>query len=365
MFVALSLFLAAAASTASAQDPQSTFPATPLVSKTYAYPTEVPYQADTDTNLVRGVQSGYNRCNETTEGQDSMCQTSFLNALDDFCLWAPPDPNSLIADTEGEEVAWCTKPGRGTRLIPEGALRGVQFTRTPDYVQVVGFIDQTKINIQAGDFGGELDPHGADLRGNPLGGLFYSTAWSGNNDTYTQVIEWHNFMGGDAFCLKACDPSRDRDAEFCQHIFDRIGCAYNAPNNAQNGTFESCDGDSQDPPGVYTDASGQVVTYTQPPEDQGAIATMPYQPKVPASSNCVQFTSSEVFAALATATSSSGSSSPSGSSGSGNGNGSGSGTATGTSSGSESSEGSDDGAVEMTISLVSMFGVILSIAFLS
>lgn len=35
--------------------------------------------------------------------------------------------------------------------------------RTPDYVQVVGFIDQTLINIQAGDFGGELDPHGADL----------------------------------------------------------------------------------------------------------------------------------------------------------------------------------------------------------
>ena len=35
--------------------------------------------------------------------------------------------------------------------------------RTPDYVQVVGFIDQTKINMAASDFGGELDPHGADL----------------------------------------------------------------------------------------------------------------------------------------------------------------------------------------------------------
>ena len=81
----------------------------------------------------------------------------------DFCLWAPGEPNSLIADTEGEEVAWCTKPGKGTRVIPPGALQGVQFMRTPDYLQVVGFIDQTKINIQDGDFGGELDPHGADL----------------------------------------------------------------------------------------------------------------------------------------------------------------------------------------------------------
>lgn len=33
--------------------------------------------------------------------------------------------------------------------------------KTPDYVQVVGFIDQTKINIADGDYGGEMDPHGA------------------------------------------------------------------------------------------------------------------------------------------------------------------------------------------------------------
>lgn len=27
----------------------------------------------------------------------------------------------------GEMVAWCTKEGHGTRIIPEGALQGVQF----------------------------------------------------------------------------------------------------------------------------------------------------------------------------------------------------------------------------------------------
>jgi hypothetical protein len=81
----------------------------------------------------------------------------------DFCLWAPAKPNSIIADTEGEEVAWCTKPGRGTRIIPPNALTGVQFMRTPDYLQVVGYIDQTLINLEKGDSGGELDPHGADL----------------------------------------------------------------------------------------------------------------------------------------------------------------------------------------------------------
>ncbi|KAL5486241.1 hypothetical protein ACEPAI_7286 [Sanghuangporus weigelae] len=280
---------------------QSTFPATPLASKHYAYPSEIPYQVDTDTNLIRGQQLGYNICNSTTEGQDSLCQTSFLNHLDDFCLWAPPEANSLIADTEGEEVAWCTSPGKGSRIIPPGALKGVQYMRTPDYIQVVGFIDQTLINIQAGDYGGELDPHGADLRGNPMGSLVYSNAFNtsnGDNNTYIQAIEWHNFMGGDAFCFKVCDPAGSRAAEYCQHTLDRIGCAYNAPNNAQNGTFEACLGDNQDPPGVYT-SDGQVMTYSQPPESLGAITTIPYTPVVPASSSCTSFASAELYAEAA------------------------------------------------------------------
>ena len=81
----------------------------------------------------------------------------------DFCLWAPPNPNSAIGNTEHEEVAWCSKPGKGTRLIPEGTFQGLQYMRTSDYIQVVGFIDGTKINIAEGDYGGELDPHGADF----------------------------------------------------------------------------------------------------------------------------------------------------------------------------------------------------------
>ncbi len=131
--------------------------------------------------MVRGRQTGYNICNSTTQGQESLCQTSFINSIDgallcflslttsiddlrlDFCIWGPKDPNSVVGDTEGEAVAWCSKPGHGGRLIPEGTLKGLQWTRTPDYVQIVGFIDQTRINMAAGDYGGEMDPHGADL----------------------------------------------------------------------------------------------------------------------------------------------------------------------------------------------------------
>ncbi|KAF5374428.1 hypothetical protein D9615_009059 [Tricholomella constricta] len=255
----------------------------------------IPYKVDTD-NLVRGTQAGYNRCNASTAGQSSLCQTGFLNSVDDFCLWAPINPNSIVGDVEGDMVAWCTKPGRGTRVIPAGAIRGVQLTKTPDYVQVVGFIDQTRINIASGDQGGEMDPHGADLRGNPLGGLMYSNAYTNNKNAFRQVIEWHNFMGSDIFCLKACDPARPNAARFCEHIYDRIGCAYNAPSNAQPGVFEACKGDNQDFPGVYTDAQGKVQTYRQPPESLGAITTIPYTARVPRSSDCVRYESAALFA---------------------------------------------------------------------
>ncbi|KAG8821385.1 hypothetical protein FRC18_011346, partial [Serendipita sp. 400] len=265
---------------------------TPLASQSFTY-SNLPYQADPNTG-ERGRQYGYNICNSTTENQESLCQTSIINAIDDFCLWGPPEPNSLIGDTEGEAVAWCTKPGHGTRLIPDGALTGVQFMRTPDYIQVTGRINQAFINIAADDSGGEMDPHGADQRGNPLGGLLFSNAWTGD---YVQAIEWHNFMGGGLFCLKACDPSRPNAARYCEHIFDRIGCWYNAPAAYRDNVFDSCLGESQDFPGIYTGANGQVSTYTQPPESLGPITSVPYQPQTPASSQCTTYTSASIYTA--------------------------------------------------------------------
>jgi len=80
----------------------------------------------------------------------------------DFCLWAPPDPNSLIGNEEAETVAWCTKPGHGTRIIPGGTLTGVQILKAPAYILVAGTINQANVNIDPSDGGGEMDPHGAD-----------------------------------------------------------------------------------------------------------------------------------------------------------------------------------------------------------
>ncbi|KAG2093771.1 hypothetical protein BD769DRAFT_1520144 [Suillus cothurnatus] len=329
---------------------------TPLVDKHYAYPSGIPYQVDYNTAAIRGPQVGYNICNSTTENQNSMCQTSFVNHIDDFCLWAPPKPNSTIGDTEGQEVAWCTKPGHGTRLIPAGALQGVQLIKTPNYIQIAGFIDQTQINIAADDYGGELDPHGADLRGNPLGGLMYSNAFpsnGGNNNSYQQVIDWTNFMGGDGFCMKVCDPAGQNQQALCQNIYDRLGCAYNAPNNAQKGVFEVCDGDDMSPVGVYT-TGGATSTYFQPPESLGPITTVPYTATPAPSSNCVTYASTALYTGQPTP---SGVTTSSGASGA---------KSTGSSTNSGASPAKTGGAATMGVSLgAGLAGVVFAMVFLS
>lgn len=82
-----------------------------------------------------------------------MCQTSYINSLSDFCLFAPPEstPNPLsidfnltflgilaanIGDSETREVAYCTAAGHGARLMPSGTITGAHLISTPHYIQV-------------------------------------------------------------------------------------------------------------------------------------------------------------------------------------------------------------------------------------
>jgi hypothetical protein len=292
-------FAASAAAVVLAQNSDPTV-FQPMTSKHFDY-NSLPQQASPNAG-ERGPQFGVNNCGPATEGQDSKCQTAVINGPDDFCLWGGPDVNSLVANTEAAAVAWCSKPGHGARVIPAGAITGIQFMQTPDYVQVVGHINQALIDLAANDDGGEMDPHGADEQGNPIGGLVYSNAFGTDKTKFTQVIEWHNFMGGNVFCLKACDPAGPNAAKYCEHVYDRIGCAYNAPAAYVDGVFESCKGDSQDFPGHYTDASGAAQVYQQPPESLGPINSIPYVARIPASSQCVEYKSADLYAAAATVT---------------------------------------------------------------
>jgi len=265
----------------------------PLTDRRYSYPDGIPYKVDTNPT-GRGPQSGYTLCNSTTQGTNSQCQLAMINHIDDFCLWGPPTPNATIADTEAATVAWCSKPGHGTRIMPKGTLTGVQFLRAPAYVLVVGLMNQPNIDMQLGDSGGEMDPHGADERGNPLGSLVYSNAFpsnNGNNNTFQQVISWHNFVGSNVFCFKICDPSVANSAVYCNNIFDLTGCNFVAPASYTPNVFETCDSDNMDPVGVYTGADGKTSTYVQP----SVVVTLP-SIRTPASSNCVTYSSAALYA---------------------------------------------------------------------
>jgi len=190
-------------------------------------------------------QAGTNLCSNTYN-QTSQCQTAWVNNLEDFCIWAPPDsgPNSVIGNTERFEVAWCTQGNHGTRLIPDGAITGAHFVKTPSYVQVTGTGDLTKVNIPAGDAGGELDPHGADGNGNPIGGVVFTTAFTGQP---VQSHEWTNFVAADQFCFRVCQDGPQAPG-LCNHIYDTQGCNWNMPADYGTG-FTTCVGDDDQPMG--------------------------------------------------------------------------------------------------------------------
>jgi len=214
-------------------------------------------------------QTGFNDCG-TGSSPTSMCQTLWLNSVNDFCLWGPPSVQN-VGDAEREMVAYCSKSGHGTRLMPQGTVKGVHFVKTPQYVQITGQGDFTKINIRRGDAGGELDNHGADGNGNPIGGLVYGNVFGAGQ----QFHEWTNFMGADEYCIRAC--VGPKAATNCQHIYDVMGCHWNMPANYDDGVFESCDGDAGEPMGVY----GTSTWY------QGVKPT-PSAHRAPASSNCAR-----------------------------------------------------------------------------
>ncbi|KAG8805062.1 hypothetical protein FRC17_005749 [Serendipita sp. 399] len=213
-------------------------------------------------------QSGTNNCG-TGSSPSSQCQTLWLNSYDDFCLFGPPS-TAPIGDIERVAVAYCTKPTHGARVFPPGTFKGVHWVKTPDYVQITGQGDFTKIQIPNGDYGGELDNRGADGNGNPIGGLIYGNVFGANQ----QFHEWTEFISYNEFCIRACvGPNAPVN---CNHIYDVMGCYWNMPANYNAGIFESCSGNTGLPMGLY----GTSRWY------QGVSPTPGPHP-APASSNCV------------------------------------------------------------------------------
>ncbi|ETS61176.1 carbohydrate-binding module family 13 protein [Moesziomyces aphidis] len=239
-------------------------------------PAHMPAKTD-----AQGGQTGYNDCQQRygASNPKAKCQNVFINSVKDFCLWGPPNTQSsdTVGNLEAVMVAYCMKSGYGTRLIPDGTIKGAHFLKTPSFVQVTGTGDFTKIHIRAGDEGGELDPHGATGSGNPVGGHVFTRAFTGN---WEELPEWQNFMSANEYCFRACRAG-PWAKNWCPHIYDVMGCMWNEPANYDAGVFEQCDGIEGQWPGVYSGSTWyQGVRPTPAAQPAGKSSNCRYYPSI-------------------------------------------------------------------------------------
>ncbi|CCF50448.1 hypothetical protein NDA11_005037 [Ustilago hordei] len=197
----------------------------------------------------------------TPINQTSVSRLASINSIDDWCTFGPPGTGQPLADVEEITVAYCTKPRNNARIIPDGTVTGAHFVKTPLYVQLMASGDFTSIGFMAGDEGGELDPHGATNMGNPVGGNVTSNV-SGQDVFYE---EWMNYASADQVCFRVCIAGSEQapTALECQHTLDVMGCNFIMPGNYDDNVFETCDGDSAYPPGLYPEGNGQTSTFVQ------------------------------------------------------------------------------------------------------
>lgn len=196
----------------------------------------------------------------TPINQTSEARLVSVNSVDDWCTFSSPD-GKAIADTESYTVAYCTKARNNARVIPDGTVTAAHFVKTPLYVQLMALGDFTKIGIQAGDEGGELDPHGATNMGNPIGGNVTSNV-SGQDEFYE---EWMNFVSYQQVCIRICIAGSDIAPTplECQHTLDEMGCNWVMPGDYSDNKFDTCEGDPAYPPGLYPQGNGQTSTFQQ------------------------------------------------------------------------------------------------------
>ncbi|KAF8714603.1 carbohydrate-binding module family 13 protein, partial [Rhizoctonia solani] len=264
-------------------------------------------------------------------------QNVYINSVNDFCLWAPPytdGHNSSVGQVEEIMVAWCLNDGYGTRLIPDGTITGAHFVQTPDYVQVTGWGDLTKLNIPKGDSGG------ADGLGNPHGGLVFgkstlcllrtfayahaeTTGMILNTTvtTYTTFKVRHPLLISLFFHILTSPRLTSHLSYLSFHSLVRFrmpttGCDWNIPANYTQGVFEDCQGDTGLPMGIYgssTFQQGQGPTpaaHPIPPSSsckfyssvKNAVAGVTLAPTVPTAAAATTTVASVVPGSTATST---------------------------------------------------------------
>ncbi|KAJ6456592.1 hypothetical protein C8R47DRAFT_186978 [Mycena vitilis] len=236
--------------------------------------------------------------------QGSMARLLSINSIDDF---APPPSRTPRSRAQSRLVY---EARNNARVILDGTITSVSFLKTDFYLPIIATGDFTMLNIAPGDEGGELDPHGAEGTGNPVGGNVTTNIVDGVDKT---IAEWMLYMSTNQFYESVLPKGTNANSTYsaaymCWHQLDVMGCEFVMPGTYNPpGTFETCDADADAdvayPPGwlptvvdgttsfltfgqyftgVHTGADGQPTPYTV-----GDTVTPDAPYFTPSSSNCV------------------------------------------------------------------------------
>ncbi|WWC94730.1 hypothetical protein V866_001578 [Kwoniella sp. B9012] len=231
-----------------------------LVNSQYIPPQALAYRRSyvNSTLVGRGDES----IDKTSDNSDAQSQSQpkelWLMSHEDFCVYGLSEENKgkMLSESVDNVISYCSKSGHGTRLIPDGTLKGVTYVRTPSWVQVSGSGDFSQIGISPDDSGAQFDSSSHNPQGSSL-----ITSQGGD-----PAKDWVTMISGQTFCVRACfgDPA------FCPTQYDSLGCYFLTSNGVGwDDVWQDCEGDEGDPPGVidgqtYTPGSGPVPTQSIP-----------------------------------------------------------------------------------------------------
>ncbi|WWD03500.1 hypothetical protein V865_001552 [Kwoniella europaea PYCC6329] len=231
-----------------------------LVNSQYISPQALAYRRSyvNSTLVGRGDESNDKTKDNSDAQSQSQSKELWLMSHEDFCVYGLSEENKgkMLSESVDNVISYCSKSGHGTRLIPDGTLKGVTYVRTPSWVQVSGSGDFSQIGISSDDSGAQFDSSSHNPQGSGL-----ITSQGGD-----PAKDWVTMISGETFCVRACfgDPA------FCPTQYDSLGCYFLTSNGVGwDDVWQDCEGDEGDPPGVidgqtYTPGNGPVPTQSIP-----------------------------------------------------------------------------------------------------
>ncbi|KAG0737318.1 hypothetical protein G6F57_011805 [Rhizopus arrhizus] len=121
-----------------------------------------------------------------------------INSQKDFCIFLPPQPGLVVAVNENNGIPFCFNQDAvpNATVFPTDFITTAHYLKTSTYVQITGFFNRTKYDLQETDGGGQYDNH---AKGKPVG------AQCKGYNYFVNMIE----PDLQRFCIRCCQDKDD------------------------------------------------------------------------------------------------------------------------------------------------------------